>query len=325
MLFADMHSHFLLNAYYLGRPFNHGGRDRFPFGPFGNRLDLEGCLEGGLRCLTFTAYVPFAVSEVQAYVAQLRLVERIAQASSGKVVVARTGAQARAVAESGRLAAVLAVEGGHSIGKDLRNLRELGCIGARMLTITHFVANALGDSSQSPYKPHGGLSAFGRKAVREMQGLGIIPDVAHLSDDGVRQVLDMATGPIVCSHTGMRALCPIPRNLPDDLARAIARTGGLVGVVLFPPYLEHRALRVPFERFLDHVVHAAHTVGPEHVAIGSDFDGWTWTPDGFRGPRDMSMIAEGLVRRGFSDSEIAAICFENYLRLLDQGMTQVPL
>lgn len=319
-LFADLHSHFLLNARYLGRDFDRVGRDAFPWGPFGNRLCLEGARKGGVGLVTFAAYAPaspvFWVSRVEATLAQFRAFDRIVAAAGGRLRAVRTGTEARAAALEGAVGGVLAVEGGHSLGGDLANLDVFARRGVRLLTLTHFVPNDLADAAEFPWRPHGGLSALGRRALVSMARLGILPDVAHASDAVARQVLDAFPGPVLSSHTGMRALCDRPRNLPDELARGIARSGGLVGIILFPPYLGG-PLRGSLDRLLDHLVHAASVAGPDHVAIGSDLDAFTWTPAGIGGHADFPRIAEGLSCRGFSDGEVGGIMGGNVLRVLD--------
>lgn len=321
-LYVDLHSHWLLNGHYLGRPLSRARPDPVPFAFLGNRIDLQAARRGGVSCITFTAYAPasplFWVPRSEATLAQIRTFHRVARESGGRLRPARTGAEVRAAAGEGAVAGVLAVEGGHSLDGNPAMLDAFGELGVRILTLVHFTANDLGDAAESPRKPWGGLSPLGRGVVSRMGGLGILPDVAHLSDAGVEQVLALAGGPVVTSHTGMRALVDRPRNLPDGLARAIARSGGLAGIILFPPYLDgHRPLRQPLGPFLDHVCHAAWVMGPEHVAVGSDMDGWTWMPRGVRDYGDWPLLADGLVRRGFVPSEVEGILGGNALRVLD--------
>jgi len=322
VLFADMHAHFLLAAQHLRRPLVRRGPDPIPLWPLGARTDLDGALAGGLACITFAVYVPwspfFWVRRSDATVAQIRAFQRVIRQCGGRLRQVRTGAEALAAARAGALAGVLSIEGGHSLDGDLDNLKAFAALGVRMLTLTHFEANDLADAAEAGAKPHAGLSAFGIRAVREMASLGVIPDVAHASERAVEQALDVAGGPVACSHTGMRALCDRPRNLSDRLAKRMAASGGLVGIHFFPPFLTLGSLRAPLARLIDHVVHAAAVAGPAHVALGSDMDGPTWTPDGISGPRDFPAIAEALSARGFPDADVRGIAGLNYLRLLDR-------
>jgi membrane dipeptidase len=319
--FADMHSHFLLNAWMLDRPFSRPEPDRLPWGPFGNRIGMDGAISGGVGCITFTVYAPSphlrGFPTWRWTLGQVRAFRRLAGEDARKFNAVRTGAEARAVAAGGGVAGILAVEGGHSLQGDLRRLDDLAAEGVRMLSLAHFVSNDLADVGSCPWKPNGGLSSLGREALVRMERLGMIPDVAHLSDEAVRDFLAVAEGPVVDSHTGMRHLCDISRNLPDDLARGIAGSGGIVGIVLFPPYLARGlGLAQSLDRFLDHCCHAASIAGVDHVGIGTDLDGFTWPPRGIRGYQDFPAIADGLGRRGFSEQEILAMMGGNYLRLL---------
>jgi membrane dipeptidase len=321
-VFMDLHSHWLINGHYLRHPLSALRPDRLPFGPFGNRIDIEDAARAGVRCVTFTAYAPvsplFWVPRSEATLAQIRTFYRVARESGGRLRPARTGVEARAAAADGAVAGVLAVEGGHSLDGNPAMLDAFAELGVRFLTLVHFKANELGDAGESSRKPWGGLSPLGREVVSRMRALRIVPDVAHLSDDGVHQVLDLTDGPVVSTHTGMRALVDRPRNLPDGQARGIARSGGVVGIILFPPYLDGRhPMGQSVDRFLDHVCHAAWVMGPRHVAVGSDMDGFTWTPRGLRGYADWPILSEGLARRGFSPPEIQGILGGNALRVLD--------
>ncbi len=321
-LYVDLHSHWLLNGHYLGRPLSRPRPDAVPYGPLGNRFDLEAARAGGVGCVAFTAYVPpsplFWISRARATLAQIGTFRRAVQASGGRLRQVRTGAEARAAAGEGAVAGVLAIEGGHSLDGDPARIDTFADLGVRLLTLVHMVANPLGDAAESPVHPWGGLSPLGREVLHRMGRRHVIPDVAHLSDDGIRQVLDLHAGPVVSTHTGMRALVDRPRNLSDDMARGIARSGGVAGIILFPPFLDARhLLRRPLSAFLDHVCHAAWVMGPDHVAVGSDMDGYTWTPAGIRDHGDWPRLAEGLADRGFTPAEADAILGGNALRVLD--------
>lgn len=272
--------------------------------------------------MTFTLYVSEIPNPLKGYwqptLEQIRVFHQMVRNSRGQVRVVRNGAHARKVAEIGSIGAVLAIEGGHSLGGRIDRIPALASMGVRMLTVTHFAPNGLADSAEFPIALHRGLSKTGRKAIRQLHDNRILPDVAHMSDDAIRQTIDESTGPIVDSHTGMRAINDRPRNLSDELARGIAGTGGLIGVIFFPPYLKAKSLRVPMGALIDHIVHAAYIVGPEHVGIGTDLDAFTWVPDGMAGHQDFPRLSDALARKGFSANEIAGMLGGNYLDLLDR-------
>lgn len=319
---ADMHAHFLLYGHYLRQGYSGAGRRWAPWGPLGNRLLLEHALAGQVHCVTFTVYVPagrwFGVG---AALRQIDTLDRVAAETGGRLTLARTGAQVRAIAASGRVAGVVAIEGGHALERDPSDLERLAARGVRMATLAHFVSSSLADVAACAYRPHGGLSHAGRDVVRRMGRLGMFPDVAHLSDAAIDQATVEAEGPVVCSHTGMRSLRDLPRNLGDAQARRIAATGGMIGILWFPPYLSDAFLGrdATIQTFLDHCCHAASVVGPGHVGIGTDLDALTWPPAGLRDHRDYPRVADGLRQRGFSAAEVDGILGRNYLLLLGDG------
>ncbi len=316
---VDMHSHFLLFAHHLGHRFSRpSGEDGLP-GPLADRISLEYALAGGVRCITFAVYVPVGRwGGIPAVMDQIDTFERVVAESGGRLVRARTGTEARQIAAAGGVAGVLAVEGGHGLDVDPGALQRLADRGVRMITLTHLVSSALADTAESPWRPHGGLAPAGRDVVRRMGRLGMFPDLAHMSVDAMDQALAESEGPVVCSHTGMRACCDRPRNLADAQARRIAATGGMIGIFWFAPYLSRDVLRagVSLETFLDHCCHAASVAGAGHVGIGTDLDAAFWLPTGLRDHRDFPSVADGLRRRGLSPAEVDGIMGDNYLRLL---------
>ena len=320
--FADMHSHFLINGYYLKRDFF--GRHKSPriYNPLKNYLDYEKAKKGGVNILTFTIYVPwsplFWVKRSEVAFGMVRRFKEFLVKGKDKIEQAVTVQDIKRIVQDNKMAVVLAAEGGHILDHNIDNLRILKEAGLRMLTLTHFVTNDIADSCYGPRKTHGGLSKFGVDVVKAMNKLGIIVDVAHATDEAVLDVLDVSEAPIMASHSGMRALCDSPRNLPDALLKEIARRKGMVGIILWPPLLKCPGLRCDLDRWADHVVHAAEVAGPEAVGIGTDLDGYTWPPAGFKDASDYSKLIEVLEKRGFSSNELDLILGGNYLRVLEE-------
>ncbi|MBM4356301.1 MAG: peptidase M19, partial [Deltaproteobacteria bacterium] len=197
----------------------------------------------------------------------------------------------------------------------LENVEHFHRRGVLMLTITHFVSNGIADGNWSPYRPLGGLSGFGREVIREMERVGMVVDVAHCTDKALSQVFEIATRPLLCSHGALRRYKNIERNLTDDQVRALAQQGGLFGLIFFPKYLGRsgRDIRSVARQAAD----VAELVGVEHLCLGSDMDGYTYTPMGFRDASDWPQVTQALIDVGFDDVEIRGILGENFLSWLE--------
>jgi len=233
------------------------------------------------------------------------------------VAPALTPGEFRQVIATGRIAAILGVEGGHALEGNLKNLDRFYERGVRVLTVTWSNSNELGDSSSDENKPHNGLSSLGRQAVRRMNDLGMIIDVSHSADKTVFDILDTSLSPVIASHSGIRARRDFNRNLTDEQIRAIAANGGVVGVVFLPYFLREPEDKATIEDVLDCIDHICQLVGPDHAALGSDFDGFGGALSGLEDVTKMGAIGAGLLRRGFSDGDIAKIAGFNFLRVWD--------
>ncbi len=234
---------------------------------------------------------------------------------------------------SGRIAVVLALEGCPAIGPDVELLRTLSRLGVRMASLTHFGRNTLADGSAED-GTGGRLTRAGVAAVALMEELGIVVDVSHLSLEGTRHVLEVASAPVVATHSSCRALRQHHRNLPDAELEAIARSGGVVGINLYPPYLAEEA---SIDSVVDHIEHAAKLAGIGHVGLGPDFTkelaetlysgshqvetgDLAWSTPGLEGPADLPKIAEAMARRGFGNEDIAAVMGGSWRRLLNTAI-----
>lgn len=243
------------------------------------------------------------------------------------------GDVARAL-DGGRIAIVLALEGCPAIGPDPDLLRTFARLGLRMASLTHFGRNSLADGSAED-ATGGRLTRAGVRAVQVMQQTGILVDVSHLSLAGTRHVLDIATAPVLATHSSCRALREHHRNLPDAELRAIAATGGVVGINFFPAFISAGAASI--DGVLDHIEHAVGVAGIGHVGLGPDFtreiaqtlyagshllEGCDLadTVPGLTGPADLPVLADGLAGRGFSPADVAAVLGGNFRRLLDSAI-----
>ncbi len=302
-----------------------------PFQDGSRRVDLPKMRRGGLTAGCFAAYVPQAARTPENETAAFERASGMLQAIRGmgrseNGIVARvtvTAAEIEAAKRDGVLAIVPAVENGFAMGQDLTRLARFRALGARYLTVTHNGHNALADSSNprgdlgDAESEHGGLSVLGRAAIRELNRLGMLVDVAHVSRASMLQAAALSRTPVVATHSCVRALCDHPRNLDDEQLDALRDVGGVVQVTAVSAFLrpEAKPEEVTVADYADHIDYAVRRIGVEHVGISSDFDGG----GGFKGWHNASEsanITAELVRRGYGKSELALLWGGNFLRLL---------
>lgn len=266
--------------------------------------------------------------------AMIKAVETQVARHSDELVLASTAAEVRRIADNGQIAVLFGLEGGHAIENNLDFLREFRRLGVRYMTLTWSNANDWADSSGGE-RIHGGLTAFGRKVIREMNDLGVVVDVSHCSDETFWDVLEVTRAPIMASHSSVRALVDNPRNLTDAMLRAIAQSGGITMINFGGSSLDPRKSTgwkvvwdilthfgpsaVRFDLLLDHIDHAVAVAGIDHVGLGSDFDGTLFLPEGAEDVSKFPRITEGLLDRGYAPAEIHKILGENMLRVLERA------
>lgn len=239
-----------------------------------------------------------------------------AGASGGQLVVLRSAANLESYLERRRnhpqiTAGLLGIEGAHALDGDLNNLKALFDAGFRMMAPTHFFDNDLGGSAHGVDK--GGLTEKGRAMIREMEARGMILDLAHASPRLLDDALAQVTRPVVVSHTGVQGTCDNRRNLSDRHVRAIARTGGVIGI----GYWRTAVCGDDARAIARAIRHVANLAGVAHVALGSDFDGAVTTPFDTGG---IAHITDALLAEGFSEAEIRLIMGENVVRVLRNAL-----
>ena len=291
------------------------------------RVDLPKMRRGGLGAVCFAAYVPQGPLTEEGHRGaaerSLAMLDAILGMAGDGAVVCETADAIEAAKRDGVLAIMPCVENGYAIGEDLGLLARFRAQGARYLTLTHNGHNALADSS-NPRKDlgdgetlHEGLSGLGREAVAELNRLGMLVDVSHVSLQGSVQAARVSSTPVVATHSCIQALCDVPRNASDMLLDALRDCGGMVNITAVPSFLKKgaRADDVTVADYVDHLDYVVKRVGLAHVGISSDFDGG----GGFSGWRDAgesaNLTAE-LVARGYDAAEIAQLWGGNFLRLL---------
>ncbi len=245
--------------------------------------------------------------------------------------LARSAADVRRIVAQGRIAALMGLEGGHAIEDDLANLREFYELGVRYMTLTWSNTHNWADSSTDEAR-HGGLTEFGRDVVREMNRLGMIVDISHVSDETFFDTLEVTRAPVMASHSSVRAIVDHPRNMSDDMLRAVARNGGVVMINFSENYIDPDKAGVwpsvrhwisnlgwkhsPFELVIDHIEHVIRVAGIDHVGLGSDFDGTLFLPKGMEDVSKFPNITVELLRRGHPEEDVRKVLGENALRVL---------
>ena len=222
--------------------------------------------------------------------------------------------------QEGRISAFLTIEDGREVQGRMERLEEYHRMGVRLLGLTWNYANCFGfPNSQDPSVMKQGLSDFGKEAVGELNRLGMIIDVSHLSDGGFWDVARLSRKPFVASHSNARALCPHPRNLTDEMIRAVGEAGGVVGLNHCPKFLYPDSRENRIEDLVRHLLHIRNVGGLEAAALGSDFDGISGKL-ALKGPQDYGKLTEALRREGLSCEEIEKIYHKNAERVIRDVM-----
>ena len=245
---------------------------------------------------------------------QANKLHQAARDSNGQLLVVRTQAELAAALQGGRRPAdrqrvlgVLGTEGLHPLEGRLENIDRLADAGFRLMGLTHFFDNEIGGSAHGMDK--GGLTPFGRQVVQRLQERRLIVDLAHASPRVIDEVLAISRRPLIVSHTGVQGVCPGPRNLSDAHIRAIAATGGVIGI----GYFKGAVCELSLDKIVQSIRYVAQLVGIRHVALGSDFDGAIKAVFDTTG---LTLITQGLLDAGFSEADIADVMGGNVLRLL---------
>lgn len=304
----------------------------------------------------WSVWVPTAVSgapAVEMTLEQMDLVKGIAQKYPADLEMAYTAADVARIHARGRIACLIGIEGGHQIDNSLAVLRQMYAAGARYMTLTHFTNTAWGDSA-TDVPAHDGLTAFGKELVREMNRMGMLVDLSHVSAKTMRDALGVARAPAIFSHSGAFAIGSTPRNVPDDVLRMLVANDGVVMVNFYSAYVNdevrqwnaalagettrlgayhpgdaeavnegltrwrdsHPKPRATLAQVADHIEYISKLAGVDHVGLGSDFDGIEEAPDGLDGVDKYPALLAELARRGWSDENLGKLAGNNVLRVM---------
>ncbi|MFH1466375.1 MAG: membrane dipeptidase [Pseudomonadota bacterium] len=315
---ADLHCDLLLTSRLTGWRWERRHRDNPLEGaPLFGHVDLPRMVEGGLSavCLglvTNPLWTRGGHGEVQAYLD--RMAHEVAT-HPDLLAAPRTAAEARAAHATGRVSLFAGMEGVHCLREDPSPLEGWRAQGLLYVGLVHFSANRAGHPMVGwGADRSAGLTDFGRALADELGHLGLLVDVAHLGTGGLLEVCARSRLPVLSTHSAMNAVHRSRRGIEDAEALAIARTGGLVGVIFASSYLGSGEIAC----LLDHLDHLKAVVGVEHCALGSDWEGWVRYVRGLGSVASLPAVTDGLLRRGWHEEEILAVLGENFLRVLDQ-------
>ncbi len=286
-----------------------------------HHTDLPRLRTGGIDLQVFaiwaspTSYPNNAFAKAQEMVSRLDAEIALAPDQLDK---ARNLAEAQTLWQQSKIAAVLGVEGGHHIENSLEKLQWLYDQGMRIMTITWNNSTDWAVSAQDEANGiSGGLTAFGRQVIRALDSLGVIIDVSHVGPKTIDDILAVTQNPIIASHSGVKALRNHYRNLSDDQIRAIAATGGVIGVIFYPPFLTSN-YSASINTVIAHIDYIVNLVGVDHVALGSDFDGIERTVTGLENTAKFPALTNALLQHGYINEQILQILGGNFLRVFQQ-------
>ena len=320
-------------------------------------IDLPRMKEGGLSGLFFSIYMSGTVTGPKAVndaIQRIAAVHKLAEDMPDKVMLCTTAEDVRLAHKQGKIAALMGMEGGHMINNSLPVLRMYAKLGVRYLTLTHSVNTDWADSSGDTPK-HNGLTDFGKDVVRELNRLGVMVDISHVADKTFWDALEVSKAPMIASHSSCRAISGHPRNMTDDMIKALAAKGGVIQINYLDSFIDNDlylysqktqsasrelmqklggpsrenfakvrvelekqfgpAPKASWEKIVEHIDHAVKLVGADHVGLGSDFDGGSM-PVGMEDCTRLPKITDALLKKGYSESDIRKILGENTVRLL---------
>jgi len=275
------------------------------------QVDLPRLIEGGTDCINFVTAGP---GTLKLALQGIDVVYSEVEKNSDKIAIVKNYDEIMNNVAEGKISVLLSFEGADPIGGDLRILRMVYKLGIRLITLVWAYRNLLADSC-SEQRELGGLSSVGVSFVEEMNRLGMLVDVSHINDAGFWDVLEVSKDPVVATHTCCRELSQHPRNLTDEMIKALAEKDGVMGVTFVKRFVSNDPEKANVTTVVDHIEHAVEIAGVDHVGIGSDFDGGGLA---LKDATEMPEITKELLRRGYSYVDIKKILGENFLRVFKE-------
>ncbi len=321
--------------------------------------DIPRLRAGGVGGQFWSVWVPVTIAgdaAVRTTLEQIDVVHRMVAKYPDTFQLALTADDVEQAFKAGKIASLIGMEGGHSINNSMATLRQMYALGARYMTLTHTRNTDWADAATDT-PAHHGLTPFGEAVVHEMNRLGMLVDLSHVSPETMAAALRVSKAPVIFSHSSARAICDHPRNVPDDILRQVTANGGVVMVNFYPNFLvpeggkqatelyalqrqiedahpgdqkaveagmneyrkSHPLPKATIKLVADHVDHIKQVAGVDHVGIGSDFDGIDITPEGLEDVSKYPALTAELLSRGWSDEDVKKFLGLNVLRAMRQA------
>ena len=291
--------------------------------------DLHKMRDGGPDAVTMVAYLPqpkegerfvdiapFKVDGPRAYADLIfDKIDETVLAHSGYIALARNRAEIEANKRADKKSLMIGIENGLALEDDLKNVEHFAKRGIVYITLCHNGDNQICDSARKSACTHGGVSPFGEQVIHEMNRLGLMVDLSHAGERSFYDALEISSKPIVCSHSNAKALCDVPRNLTDEQMKALAAKGGVCQITLYNGFLRTDG-KACIDDAMAHLYHAIDVMGIDHVGLGTDFDGDGGVP-GLADASELINFTKALLRRRFSEEDMAKIWGGNWLRVME--------
>jgi membrane dipeptidase len=316
----DLHADTLLWSRWLGYDLDVRHEPPLWRSAFAGHVDLPRLRDGGLGAQCF-GLVSLPLTRgmrglAQAVHAQIDILVETVRRRPQKLRLVRTAAEIEACRQAGVIGALLGIEGAHALEGELDNVEAFARCGVRYLGLLHFTANGAGYPAYGPGRRDGdGLTRFGCDLVRRCEAAGVLVDLAHINRRGFLDACSVASKPLIVSHTGVLGVHAHWRNIDDDQLRAVARLGGVIGVIFFPRYLGGDGL----DDVVKHLVYILNVAGEDAPTLGSDWDGMIIPTPELRDPRGLPLLTDALLRAGIPGRTIGKILRGNVMRVLAEG------
>jgi membrane dipeptidase len=279
-------------------------------------VDLPRMKKGGVNVQLFAAFIEPAYKPERALKRSLQLVSRMLKEIEGnqeEIALALSFNDIEKINAKGKIAAIISIEGGEAISGDLEVLYALYKLGVRSIGLTWNERNDIAEGVGEKHA-HGGLTSFGHDVVKEMNRLGMVVDVSHMTEKSFWGVIEASEKPIIASHSNAYSVCAHLRNLKDDQIKALAQNGGVMGMNFAPPFIAKENANI--DKLIAHIDHIAGLVGTDHIGLGSDYDGIPSTPEGLEDISTLPRITQALLDKGYEELDIKKILGGNFMRVL---------